>query len=134
MTTTQNTPHIISEDLAANYPLTKEELLLLAEHWFGQHLERCVSCTLHGRTSAADERIQAYASERLDLIDGILRKDLVDAACERVEARCRRDLGEELWTLFLVGYPAWRVQDAADEVNAELDTPTGSTSDSNGGR
>ena len=93
----------LSYEPAEGYPLTKEEVLILAEHWFEQYLDSCVFSTLHGQIGSSDLRIRAYADERLELMEDIVGKDEVKATCDRVEARWRKQMGEELWAAFTEG-------------------------------
>src|SRR5690349_7419400 len=87
-------------DGATNYPITKEELQILARHWYRGYLDREIEWFFHYCVSGSDRRFRRYASYRLDLIEEALGADVVEQAVEEVRAEQRRTLGHEVWRVF----------------------------------
>ena len=95
----------LSQEAAQGYPLTKEELRLIAVHWAAVHRDTWVFCTLVSQTGSTDLRIGAYTADRLRLITGILGESEMALVYQEADELVREKIGDEWWTAYLQGSP-----------------------------
>jgi hypothetical protein len=105
-----------SGEFIAGYPLTKEELRLLAIHWATLHIDNAAWCVLAATVGTTELGVADYTGTRLDLIAGILGDEAIEAAYFAAEERIRERLGDELWTAFRERKPVLRERMDADQM------------------
>jgi hypothetical protein len=89
-----------SEKRVTNYPLTKDELCILAKSWFEQSLDASVFCCLAGQVGSTELRIWDYADDRLARIVKILGRKELDQLRKEAEKVMRERVGEHYWRAF----------------------------------
>ena len=99
-----------SEEPVTDYPLTKDELRVLALFWEEEALEARVFCCVFGTVGTTDLRLWACAKDRIDRITAILGNAEMRKVQAEAEERVRERRGEEIWTAFLEGRPICREQ------------------------
>ena len=92
-----------SEEPVTTYPLTKDELRALAEHWAYTHLDCSVFCCLYGTVGSTDLRMWEYTEDRLKRIADILGEEEIEKVIAEVDEKMRQRLGDEVWTAFREG-------------------------------
>jgi hypothetical protein len=105
------------------YPLTRDELLVLARHWAKEDLDLQLFFFFTGCTGGIECRTMAYAGHRLRRIADLLGLDAVQRAVAEVEEEARRDIGDEEWRGFTGGTEeAWdRAIERTEQDHAYLD-------------
>jgi hypothetical protein len=94
-----------SAELVENYPLTKEELRLLAVHWMEAHIDNKAWCVLHSTSGGAELQVSGYTAERVNLIAGILGDDEMDSVFREADEWLRNKLGDAFFTAYKEGWP-----------------------------
>lgn len=95
----------LSHEPAPGYPLTMEELRLIAVHWAAVHRDTSVFCALASQLGSTDLRIEAYTADRLGLIAGILGEFEMALVYQEADDLVRKKIGDEWWTAYLQGSP-----------------------------
>ena len=108
-----------SEEPVTGYPLTKDELRILALHWSDKYLDTSVFCCLYGQTGTTDLRMWDYTYDRLEKIAAILGKDEIDKVHDEVVAAARQRMGEELWNAYREGRPVFLEQIEAEDAQKQ---------------
>jgi hypothetical protein len=94
-----------SRSAVAGYPLTEEELLLLAEHWWTVVLDLRAWWTLSANVGGSEARDHRHALDRLELLAVTLGRGEIERRRILAEVRLRERLGEKLWAAFREGRP-----------------------------
>jgi len=99
------------------YPLTREELRVLAAHWATVSIEASAVATLMNSVGSTDLRLFEYAGARHRLMEPILGAETMGEAAREAEGRVRDRIGDDLWTAYRKGEsPLW---DRAEAEGAE---------------
>src|SRR5262249_41239227 len=92
-----------AEELVADYPLTKEELRLIAVFWAAVHEDTWAFCRLCNQTGSTDGWIGGYTATRLRRIREIIGEDEWESAYQEGEELVRQKIGDEFWTAYREG-------------------------------
>ena len=110
-----------SEDPVTDYPLTKDELRVLAVHWSEKYLDTSVFCCFAGQVGSTDLRVWDYIADRHKKIAAILGQEEIEKVHAEVNEAMRQRLGEEDWTAFREGRPIFQEQIEAEYARKEAD-------------
>ncbi len=100
--------------LVTGYPLTREELRILAAHWVTVYMNAKADATLMNSVSSSDLRLFEYIVARYNLMEPILGDAAMREAVREAEGRVRDRIGDELYAAYLKGEsPLW------DQLEAE---------------
>jgi len=87
-----------SAEPARGYPLTKEELRVLAVHWAAVYFETRVACCVLGQTGSTDLRILENSTLRTALIAENIGEQAMETARREAIKLVREKVGEEAWS------------------------------------
>lgn len=85
------------------YPLTREELRILAAHWATVYIEASADATLMNSVGSTDLRLFEYVAARHRLMEPILGDAAMRKAVREAEARVRGRIGDDLYAAYLQG-------------------------------
>jgi hypothetical protein len=97
------------------YPVTRAELLLLAEHHLREIYSTYFDVFYYGQTCSTHWQRRGYANSRLERIAQLLGAEAVDQAHDAVKERLRQRMGEEEWRVFTTGS-----EEEKDKVSDEV--------------
>ncbi len=103
METTLNPLSKESAVLVTGYPLTREELRILAAHWATVYIDASAAATLLNSIGSTDLRLFEYVAARYRLMKPILGDEAMTEAVREAEARVRDRIGDELYAAFQRG-------------------------------
>ncbi len=89
--------------LVTGYPLTREELRILAAHWATVYINASADATLMNSVGSTDLRLFEYVAARHRLMEPILGDAAMREAVREAEARVRDRIGDELYAAYLKG-------------------------------
>lgn len=89
--------------LVTGYPLTREELRILAAHWLTVYMNARADATLINSVGSSDLRLFEYVVARHDLMEPILGDEAMTEAVREAEGRVRGRIGDELYAAYLKG-------------------------------
>ncbi len=89
--------------LVTGYPLTREELRILAAHWTSVYIEASADATLMNSVGSADLRLLEYVAARHRLMEPLLGDAAMREAVREAEGRVRDRIGDELYAPYLKG-------------------------------
>ncbi len=99
-----NYPHArYSEEPVTTYPLTKDELRVLAAHWAYEHLDCNVISRRYGAVGSRELQIWDYTESRLNKIAAILGPHEIEEVLADVDMKMHQFIGDRLWTAFCDG-------------------------------
>lgn len=107
--------------LVADYPLTREELRVLAAHWATVHIDASAYATLMNSVGSTDLRLFEYVAARHRLMEPILGDAAMTEAVREAEGRVRDRIGDDLWAAYLSGESP--SGDGLDAERAERELP-----------
>jgi hypothetical protein len=85
----------LSAEFYPSYPLTKEEVRILALHWWGRYLDNESWCVVSGSSGTTERLVSEYSTLRLRAALAVLGQEAIDAIGQEAEARVRSDLEKE---------------------------------------
>lgn len=89
--------------LVTGYPLTREELRILAAHWATVYIEASAEATLMNSVGSTDLRLFEYVVARHRLMEPILDDEAMTEAVREAEGRVRGRIGDKLYAAYLKG-------------------------------
>lgn len=89
--------------LVTGYPLTREELRILAAHWTTVYIDAYAEATLTNSIGSTDLRLLEYIVARHRLMEPILGDEAMTEAVREAEARVRDRIGDPLYAAYLKG-------------------------------
>ena len=111
--------------LVPGYPLTREELRILATHWATVYIEASAEATLMNSVGSTDLRLFEYVCVRHRLMEPILGDEAMTEAVREAEGRVRGRIGDDLWAAYLKGESPLGDQAEAEWAEQEPTPRTG---------
>ena len=105
-----------SAELFRSYPLTHQELRVLATYWWELYLDCDTRCVLLGAALGNDGLVATYAKNRLDDAEAVLGFSAINEVAERVRCSMEAKLGPEAWTTYRSKEPVWHATGDRDEI------------------
>jgi hypothetical protein len=93
-----------------DYPLSREEVRLLALHWAEEHVDTVAFSVLIGSWGTTDLRITRYTADRWNAAAAILGQTEMEAVGREADARVQERIGDEAWAAFKAQDPLWARQ------------------------
>jgi hypothetical protein len=105
------------EEELFGYPASREELTVLARHWLYELWEPWLWCWEHGLGLCGSQRRRGfYCMHRLDRLRSVLGDDNMAKVRLKVEAKLRKECGEEEWQAYLRNDTEWRDRQRAEAM------------------
>ena len=105
--------------LVTGYPLTREELRVLAAHWATVYIDALADATLMNSIGSTDLRLFEYVCSRHRVMEPILGDEAMTEAVREAEARVRGGVGDDLYAAYLQGESPigdrWEAEQAEQE-------------------
>jgi hypothetical protein len=102
--------HPLNPDSAVRvttYPLSREEVRILALHWAEEYVGTAVFCRLTRSCGTTDLWIYDYTADRWRAATAILGDAEMRKVGEEADARVREKIGEEAWAGYRAGEALW---------------------------
>jgi hypothetical protein len=107
-------------EIVDNYPLTTDELRVLARHHAEEHLKNSAWCVLMSSGGTTESWVAKHTTDRWNMAEAILGREEADAVWAEAEARVRKSLGEESWAAYQNGTSLW-MDRLEEESSKELE-------------